>query len=81
MARGWESKSVESQMESAEQKQRPRQQLSREQREAEQERQRLQLSRAYLAGQIAASTKPAYTDALQRALKEIEQKLARLEGA
>ncbi len=68
-------------MESAEEKQRPRRQLTREQRQAAQERQRLQLSRAYLASQIAVSTKQAYTDSLRRALKEIEEKLARLEGA
>jgi len=81
MARGWESKSVESQIESAEKIQRPQRPLTHEQRAAAQERQRLELSRAYLAGQIAVSTKQGYIDGLQRALKEIEEKLARLQDA
>lgn len=82
MARGWESKSVESQIENAGADTRsPRQHLTKEQRQAAQERQRLQLSRTYLVRQIAASPRPDYTQALQQALREIEEKLARLEDS
>lgn len=80
MARGWESKSVESQVESSkEERNGERRQLTQEQREAAQQRQGLQLSRSYLLRQLAASTSQRYTALLQQALTEIEEKLARLE--
>jgi hypothetical protein len=80
MARGWESKSVESQMESArEGGSKPRRQLTQEQQKAAQERQGLELSRADLIRRIAASTSPRYAQLLQQALKEVEEKLARTE--
>jgi hypothetical protein len=82
MARGWESKSVESQIESAEAtRSKSNQRPTPGQQEAGRERQRLELSRTYLLQRIALAANPAYTHALEQALKEIEEKLARLEGA
>ena len=79
MARGWESKSVESQMESAkESNAQSRAPLTPQQQEAARERQRLQLSRAYVLQQIARAANSAHALALQQALKEIDEKLARL---
>lgn len=82
MARGWESKSVESQMESAREiGSRPRRPLTQEEQKAAQERQGLALSRADLMRRIAASASPRYTRLLQQALQEVEEKLARTERA
>lgn len=81
MARGWESKAVESQMESARQDRHGAgRQLTQAQRKAAQERHGLQLSRADLTRRIAASTNQRYTLLLQQALKEVEEKLARAES-
>ena len=82
MARGWESKSVESQIESAEaNRSKSSQRPTPEQQEAGRERQRLELARAYLLQRIALAANPAHGHGLQQALKEIEEKLARLQGA
>lgn len=78
MARGWESKSVEAQMEGAEQGQSPapRRPLTEEEKKAQREMDRLRLSRAYVLQQIESSTNERYTESLRKALNEIEQKLA-----
>ncbi|HEX7288624.1 MAG TPA: hypothetical protein VF532_20740 [Candidatus Angelobacter sp.] len=82
MARGWESKSVESQIESAEaSRSKSNLRPTSGQQAVGRERQRLELSRTYLLQRIALAANPALTHALQQALKEIEEKLARLEGA
>jgi hypothetical protein len=80
MARGWESKSVEAQMESAKEQtmaggKRP---LSDEEKEVERQRQGLLLSRTYVLHQIEASTNERYRGTLQQALNEIEEKLRKL---
>lgn len=83
MARGWESKSVESQVESAQNDggrsggqgsdgQPPKD------KDLERERQGLLLSRAYLLHRIESSSHERYTDSLRQALKELDQKLAQL---
>ncbi|HEY2495597.1 MAG TPA: hypothetical protein VGK24_00900 [Candidatus Angelobacter sp.] len=82
MARGWESKSVEAQMESAtngasETKDR----LTDHERKDQRERDNLKLSRAYVVHQIEASTNERYTETLRQALREIDQKLATLKPA
>jgi hypothetical protein len=80
MARGWESKSVESQIESAAEKgsaqdQRPS--------PADRERQRaiesLRLSRARVAQQLSVATDQRYVDSLRRALADIDAQLQGLE--
>jgi hypothetical protein len=80
MARGWESKSVEAQMENAKNgaaadSKGP---LTDDEKKARHERDSLKLSRAYIVHQIEASTNERYTRSLQQALSEIDEKLANL---
>jgi hypothetical protein len=78
MARGWESKSVESQMEEAKDEQAAggKQRLTDAERKDQIERDNLKLSRAYVVSQIEASTNERYTESLRQALNEIDRKLA-----
>jgi vacuolar-type H+-ATPase subunit E/Vma4 len=80
MARGWESKSVEAQMETAQQNQiaEGKAALSDDEKNRKRERDGLRLSRAYLLHKIESSTNERYTETLRKALAEIEQKLAQL---
>jgi uncharacterized protein HemY len=80
MARGWESKSVEAQMENAHDNHTPgaKQPVTDEERKRQRERDGLKLSRAYVLHQIEASTNQRYIETLRKALSEIEQKLAEL---
>jgi len=79
MARGWESKSVEAQMESArEEPTTGARQLSSDDKSAARERQNLLLSRAYISQQILSSTNDRYTESLRKALEEVERKLGEL---
>ncbi len=81
MARGWESKSVESQMESAREDQ---SQQGRERSEKEKlairEQQSLLLSRSYVQRQLESASNERYTQSLRQALAEIDQKLSRLQS-
>jgi len=82
MARGWESKSIESQQELARDEQNSRRQpLSEQDKRALREREGLLLSRARVIKQIEASTNERYTKVLREALNELEQKLASLDGS
>jgi hypothetical protein len=83
MARGWESKSVEAQMENAGDgaSSGPKQSLTDDEKKAQRERDNLKLSRAYVLHQIESSTNERYTESLRKALSEIEQKLAHLGNA
>jgi predicted nuclease of restriction endonuclease-like (RecB) superfamily len=80
MARGWESKSVESQVESA-REERPSTHAARNEKEklVLREQQNLMLSRAYVERQLEAASNELYVQSLQKALAEIDQKLAILE--
>jgi hypothetical protein len=79
MARGWESKSVESQMESAQQDANAvRAKGTGDAKKKQQERQGLLLSRTYVLRQIESSSNELYTQSLRKALSDIEEKLARL---
>ena len=80
MARGWESKSIESQVESA-REERPSAHGARSEREklVLREQQNLMLSRAYVQRQLEAASNERYVQSLQKALAEIDQKLAILE--
>ena len=81
MARGWESKSVESQQESAlESNSSTHVPRSNEEKQTEREKQNLLLSRAYVQHQMQSTRNPAYADSLRKALGEIEHKLAKLNG-
>lgn len=52
--------------------------LTDDEKKARHERDNLKLSRAYIVQQIEASTNERYTESLQQALSEIDQKLAKL---
>jgi hypothetical protein len=80
MARGWESKSIEAQMENARDgaASGSKAPLTDGEKKARHERDSLKLSRAYIVQQIEASTNERYTRSLQQALSEIDEKLAKL---
>ncbi len=79
MARGWESKSVESQQEDASSGNQPRNRLTQKQRETEARKQGLKLSRSRILEQIQSSENPRYRAGLEQALAAIEEQLARLD--
>ena len=83
MARGWESKSVEAQMEDAGAApgSAPKRSLNDDEKIAQREHERLKLSRAYVLHQIESSTSERYRDSLRKALDDIEQRLAKLQSA
>ena len=80
MARGWESKDVESQVEET---QAPREKSPPAARSAEQidrERQRtdLQLSRTRIVNELASATHPNHRKSLEAALAHLDKKLSEL---
>ena len=81
MARGWESKSVESQVESAETRKatsgaRP---LTPEQISQRKERQDLELSRTRILRELDVATNPRHRAQLEAALKFLDDKIAKLQ--
>jgi hypothetical protein len=80
MSRGWESKSVESQMEEAAlrraaPKQTP---LTADEIRLRAERESLELSRKRVLGDLEAATHPRRREQLQSALRHLEDKIAAL---
>jgi len=80
VARGWESKSVESQMEEAETraslvKRRP---LTIEEISLQREREGLELSRTRVLQDMASARNPKYREMLERALADLDNELNRL---
>jgi hypothetical protein len=82
MSRGWESKSVESQMEeAAARRAAPRRApQTPEQLRLEQERESLELSRKRVMADLEGATHPRRREQLESALRHLEQKLAALTG-
>jgi len=80
MARGWESKSVESQIESSqrERKEAATKHLTPEAAAALRKRETLLLARAHLQQQMQASQHPRHREMLQNALTDLEKQLADL---
>jgi hypothetical protein len=80
MARGWESKAVESQIEAAETRAAHSRgtPLSPEQLRVERERESLELSRTRVLQDLAAAMNPKYRELLRRSLNFLEEKLAAL---
>ena len=83
MARGWESKSVEAQIESAAGKKNGhhKQELTPEQIERLRAKENLELSRTRIQRELATSANPRYQEILRKALADLESKLAQLEPA
>ena len=75
MARGWESKSVEAQMEEAAVPAGSKPRLSAEQIEAKQKRETLILTKKKLEADLERSSNPRHQEMLKRALEEIEKQL------
>ena len=80
MARGWESKSVEAQMEESgaampakKSNETTPEELQRKQKKAE-----LKLSRSRVAQQLEASTNERYTEMLRHALVELDEQILKL---
>lgn len=80
VARGWESKEIESQIEMAEaraaQSREPR--LSPEELRVQRERESLELSRTRVLQDLAAAKNPKYRELLERSLRFLNEKIAAL---
>jgi hypothetical protein len=83
MARGWESKAVEGQIELSdnEQPEQRRRELTPAQMENHRKKQILLLSRTQVVRQIETSRNERYTEQLNRALADIDAQLAQLDPA
>jgi len=82
MARGWESKQVEAQIESSRDPQHgPPAEQSPDAQQTEREKQTLLLSRAYIQHRIQSSGNSRYIESLNKALEEINRKLTELSQA
>ena len=80
MARGWESKSIESQIEAAEERKSAARAAEIDAAQAERKRQRdsLLLSRTRILNDIEQARNPRYQETLKAALKHLDDKLAEL---
>lgn len=80
MARGWESKDIESQVEATEAKKPSEQpgQKSAHQILREQQRKDLQLSRTRIVNDLHSATNPNHRKSLEAALAHLEQKISDL---
>jgi hypothetical protein len=81
MARGWESKAVESQIESAENQIRPLhdEQIPPEKLELLRKKESLKLSRTRVLRELETSQNPRYRNMMQKALDDLNSELSRLE--
>lgn len=78
MARGWESKSVESQVAEGRQIEGRQGTLNSDERELHQKRSKLELSRARVLQELEATTAPIRRTALESALAFLDDELAKL---
>jgi hypothetical protein len=82
MARGWESKAVEDQIEQANERalrQQSLENLSPEERARRERLESLRLSRARTLTQLESATRPAHQQMLQRTLRALEAEMEELE--
>ncbi len=79
MARGWESKSVESQIEDADRLERG-EVLTPEQRELRRKRESLELSRRRVLQDLAAARSEIHRAALEKALAFLDEEIRKLAG-
>ncbi len=85
MARGWESKAVEAQVEAAEERarqleQRAQAELSPAERARQERLESLKLSRTRTLDQLERATRPAHREMLQRTLRSLEREIEDLDG-
>jgi len=79
MARGWESKSVESQIEDRAAPRERREERSREDREREAKRHSVELSRRRIVRELETARSNAHRSALENALAHLDSELRKLE--
>ena len=81
MARGWESKAVESQIESAENQIRPLhdEHIAPQDLELLRKKESLKLSRTRVLRELETSQNPRYRNLMQKALDDLNSELSRLE--
>jgi hypothetical protein len=79
MARGWESKSIEAQIESAETSDQESSHHDHQDPERLRQRQALVLSRSRVLQQLEVSQNPRHREMLNQALADLEAQLARFE--
>jgi hypothetical protein len=79
MARGWESKGVESQQADRESLDRSVQEMSPEDRDRRIRRGRLELDRSRVQAELAGASQPAHREMLERALRALDAQIASLE--
>lgn len=78
MARGWESKAVESQMEAAAEQPAGSRLLSPEEAARQRERESIRLARCRVVQQLAVAREPRYVKILNEALADLDSRLAKL---
>lgn len=78
MARGWESKSVESQQADREEARTLEPELTPAQREALEKRRGLELALARTEAELAAASQPAHRDMLEQRLQAIRDAISEL---
>lgn len=80
MARGWESKSVESQIEAAESRKAAERRipLTEEQIRIQREREHLELSRTRVLKDLEVARHPRHREQLEAAVRELDQRLNNL---
>jgi hypothetical protein len=78
VARGWESKSVESQQDDARSTGEPRRRLTPVQREIESRKEGLKLSRSRILEQLQSTENPLYRKTLEQALVALDEQILRL---
>ena len=80
MARGWESKSVESQLDDARAaREEPQSRLSDEERAANRERESIELQRQRILGELGRTQSPVYRATLEAALAHLDAQIAKLD--
>ena len=75
MARGWESKSIESQQDEAERRKTLRPELSDEEKARAAERTNLELALAQTQAELAAACRPAHREMLRLRLEAIRSRI------
>jgi hypothetical protein len=82
VARGWESKSVEEQMDAAESRKAsaPQPKLSETQLRVQRERESIELSRGRILRELEAARHPRHREQLSQALSFLDQQLSKLQS-
>jgi hypothetical protein len=81
MARGWESKSIESQQEEASRERAWKPPLNEQQRAVAARKRTLELTRASAASDLARARSAPHKEMLERAIKAIDDQLAQLQSS